>query len=220
MFTAIAAVGSDRTGCKTVCDLLAIPFDDATLPPGRSWLTSNAIYSALAAPSNIPQYATWEAVPNVIDLRPAVEVAEVGRQPNDMDELLSSPALTPKKVEEIATAYGLSLPEIPRSPVEQLEKTYQMDAVKPTAIREVVPTKNSFEDLPEPLNDVVRYIHSKGGEIAVSTLKDWGRTRRKNPLDSEAIDHSLIELMELHLISTFTPSEGKGEWIKWETGSG
>ncbi|MBM0745571.1 hypothetical protein JOY44_29565 (plasmid) [Phormidium sp. CLA17] len=213
MFTAIAAVGSDRTGSKTVCDLLAIPFDEATLPPGRCWLTSNAVYSALTAPSNIPQYPTWDAVPNVIDLRPGVEAVEVDSEPNDLEDLLSSPALTPKKIEQIADAYQLP------SPVEQLEKTYQMDAVEPTAIREVVPTKSSFEDLPEPLNDVARYIHSKGGELAVSTLKDWGRARRKNPLDSEAIDDSLIELMQLQLISTFTPSEGKGEWIKWETGS-
>ncbi|MBM0745446.1 hypothetical protein JOY44_28910 [Phormidium sp. CLA17] len=182
----------------------------------------------MAAPGNIPQFATWEAVPNVIDLRPGAEVAEVGSERNDMDELLAATALTPKKVEEIATAYGLPLPEMPRfpkgsgneSPVEQLEDSYRLNSIEPTVIHEVLPTKNSFDDLPEPLNDVARYIHSKGGELAVSTLKDWGRARRKNPLDSEAIDHSLIELMELHLLSTFTPSEGKGEWIKWETGSG
>ena len=214
MFTAIAAVGPDRTGCKSICDLLTIPFDEATLPPGRCWLTGNAVYPALQAPGNIPQYPTWQDVPNLIDLRPYAAAVEGGREPYDLEDLLASPALTPKKIEQIANAYQLP------SPVEQLEKTYQMDAVEPPAIREVVPTQNSFENLPEPLKDVARYIHSKGGELAVSTLKDWGRARRSNPLNSEAIDHLLIELMELHLISTFTPTEGKGEWIKWEAGSG
>ena len=214
MFTAIAAVGPDRTGCKSICDLLTIPFDEATLPPGRCWLTGNAVYPALQAPGNIPQYPTWQDVPNLIDLRPYAAAVEGGREPYDLEDLLASPALTPKKIEQIANAYQLP------SPVEQLEKTYQMDAVEPTAIREVVPTQNSFENLPEPLKDVARYIHSKGGELAVSTLKDWGRARRSNPLNSEAIYHLLIELMELHLISTFTPTEGKGEWIKWEAGSG
>jgi hypothetical protein len=213
VFTAIAAVAEDRTGSKSNCDLLAIPFDESTLPPGRCWLTDNAVYCALQAPGNIPQYPTWQDVPNLIDLRPYAAAVEVGTEQHDLEDLLASPALTPKKIEQIADAYQLP------SPVEQLEKTYQMDAVEPTAIREVVPTKNSFENLPEPLNDVARYIHSKGGELAVSTLKDWGRARRNNPLNSEAIDHSLIELMELQLISTFTPTEGKGEWVKWETGS-
>ena len=210
MFTAIAAVGSDRTGSKNICDLLAIPFDEAALPAGRCWLTSNGIYSALTAPSNIPQYATWQDVPNLIDLRPGVAVPEAGsNHASDMADLLASPALTPKKIEQIAEAYQLP------SPVEQLEKTYQMDAVEPTAICEVVPTKNSFEDLPEPLNDIARYIHSKNGELPVSSLKNWGKSRRNGSLNSEEIDHSLLELMELQLIETFTPNDSKGEWVRW-----
>ena len=223
MFTAISAVDSDRTGCKSVCDLLAIPFDEANLPAGRCWLTSNAAYPALQAPENIPQYPTWEAVPNLVDLRPGVAAVELPQvaplfSASDIDEMLASPALTPRKVEDIAKAYGLPLP-IERSPVERLDDSFKLNAVEPTAIAEVVPTK-TFDDLPDPLDDIARYIQSKGGELAVATLKDWGRAKRKNPLDSEAIDHLLIELMELHLISTFTPSEGKGEWIKWEAGSG
>ncbi len=209
VFTAIAAVAEDRTGSKSNCDLLAIPFDESTLPPGRCWLTDNAVYSALQAPGNIPQYPTWQDVPNLIDLRPYAAAVEVGTEQHDLEDLLASPALIPQKIEQIADAYQLP------SPVEQLEKTYQMDAVEPTAIREVVPTENSLEDLPEPLNDVARYIHSKDGELPISSLKNWGKSRRNGSLNSEAIDDSLLEMMELQLIETFTPHDSKGEWVRW-----
>ena len=112
----------------------------------------------------------------------------------------------------------------PKTQQQQLEDSYRLNAADEfqTVAKEVAPTPqtNNYEDLPEPLNSIARYIHSKGGKLSVATLKDWGRAKRKNPLDSEAIDHSLIELMEFHLISTFTPDEGKGEWIRWETGNG
>ena len=112
----------------------------------------------------------------------------------------------------------------PKTQQQQLEDSYRLNAADEfqTVAKEVAPTPqtNNSEDLPEPLNSIARYIHSKGGKLSVATLKDWGRAKRKNPLDSEAIDHLLIELMEFHLISTFTPDEGKGEWIRWETGNG
>ena len=169
-------------------------------------------------------------MPNLIDLRPSVEAVEAVEavelpkvaplfSASDIDEMLASPALTPKKIEQIAKDYGLPMPNIARSPVERLEDSFKLNSAEPTVIHEVAITQNPVDDLPDPLNDVARYIHSKGGELAVSTLKDWGRTRRNNSLNSEAIDHSLIELMELKLISTFTPIEGKGEWVRWETGN-
>ena len=77
-----------------------------------------------------------------------------------------------------------------------------------------MPTK-TFDDLPDPLDDVARYITSKGGELPISSLKNWGKSRRNGSLNSEAIDDSLLELMQLQLIETFTPSDSKGEWVRW-----
>ena len=133
---------------------------------------------------------------------------------SDIDEMLASPALTPRKVEDIAKAYGLPMPKMPRSPLERLEDSFKLNAVEPTAIAEVMPTK-TFDDLPDPLDDVARYITSQGGELPISSLKNWGKSRRNGSLNSEAIDDSLLELMQLQLIETFTPSDSKGEWVRW-----
>ena len=129
--------------------------------------------------------------------------------------MLASPALTPRKVEDVAKAYGLPMPKMPRSPLERLEDSFKLNAVEPTVIREVPVTQNSFDNLPEPLDDVARYINSKDGELPISSLKNWGKSRRNGSLNSDAIDDSLIELMELQLIETFTPHDSKGEWVRW-----
>ena len=156
------------------------------------------------------------AAPNPIDLR-AVELPKVAPlfSASDIDEMLASPALTPRKIEDIAKAYGLPLPNIERSPLERLEDSFKLNAVEPTAIAEVPVTQNLFDNLPEPLDDVARYINSKGGELPVASLKNWGKSRRNGALNSDAIDDSLIELMQLQLIQTFTPIDSKGEWVRW-----
>ena len=113
--------------------------------------------------------------------------------------MLASPVLTPKKIEDIAKAYGLPMPKMPRSPLEQLEDSFKLNAVEPTVIREVAVNQNPVDDLPDPLNDVARYIASKR-QAPISSLKNWGKSRRNGSLNSDAIDDSLIELMELQLI--------------------
>lgn len=84
------------------------------------------------------------------------------------------------------------------------------------SIKEVEPTPvDPIEALKEPLDDVARYILSKDGEVTVSTLKNWGKTRRKGALNSSEIEDCLLDLMALQRIETFTPLDSKAESVRW-----
>ena len=81
-----------------------------------------------------------------------------------------------------------------------------------TPIKEV--EISSADALPEPLNEMARYIISRE-ETTISALKNWGKTRRKGTLSSSEIEECLFELMELQLIETFTPLDSKAESVRW-----
>ncbi|MBM0745623.1 hypothetical protein JOY44_30045 (plasmid) [Phormidium sp. CLA17] len=215
MFTAIAAIGPDRTGCKNICDTLAIPFDETTLPPGRVWLTSNAVYSALVAPGNIPQYPTWEAVPNVIDLRPGVEVSEVGTsQASDIADLLASPNLTEVKIQQIRDAYKLETPNTQRCPVEQqaAHELTQIQEVHPTS----EPLKIDFdlEDVLLELRPIVDYSIKQNGFIKAIDVKR--NVKEFKSVSTEDIRNHFIGLAN----QGFGVSQGDGDFLKYSAFGG
>lgn len=85
MFTAIAAIGPNREGCEAICNLVEIPWRPDLLKVGqRFWITNNCYYPALTAPP-ISQYPSWDAVPNLVDLRP-----ENQRQPQPTPPAISN----------------------------------------------------------------------------------------------------------------------------------
>ncbi|MEX0272412.1 hypothetical protein AB3R30_25185 [Leptolyngbyaceae cyanobacterium UHCC 1019] len=203
MFTAIAAVGPDRAGSKSICDLLSIPFDEPTLPAGRVWLTSNAVYGALTAPSAIPQYATWQEVPNLIDLRPGAATPQATSHTSaDIDNLLSSPALTPKKIEQIANAYGLPLPKM---------------AEESTAIAEVPITQNidfDLDDVLPELRPIVEYSIKQNGFIKAIDVKR--NVAQFKSVSTEEIRNHFIGLVNVGC----GVSQGDGDLLKYSAFGG
>jgi len=97
----------------------------------------------------------------------------------------------------------------------KLEEAFKLSSAEPTQINEVGATSDPVGLLKEPLDEIGRYIISKGGEVEVSALKNWGRCRRKGTITSEEIQDCLLEMMEMSLIETFTPLDRKGEFVKW-----
>ncbi|MEX0272477.1 hypothetical protein AB3R30_25515 [Leptolyngbyaceae cyanobacterium UHCC 1019] len=194
MFTAIAAVGPDRAGSKSICDLLSIPFDEPTLPAGRCWLTGNAIYAALTAPCAIPQYATWQDVPNLIDLRPSAAMPQATSHTSaDIDNLLASPALTPKKIEQIANAYGLPLPKM-------AEESTAIAEVLPTEIAPIEALLIEYADDPKTAA-FLKWIASKpAGEIITREQIQSSYWAKQNGRDKATLDRVLIEAMSAHLL--------------------
>jgi len=192
IFTSIVAVGKDRESARQLCSQLELPFDTSEMGAGRYWITSAGNYPAVQAPQ-IPTYASWADVPNVFDLRPAVE--------------------------EIGATYDEPTPVYPveyqPTTKEKLEETFRIDA---TEKKEVEAIPDPVDLLEEPLNEIGRYIISRGGEVEVSALKNWGRGRRKGTITSEEIQDCLLEMMGMNLIETFTPFDRKGEFVKWVAG--
>jgi hypothetical protein len=207
MFTAIACIGSDREASAAICQPLGIPFDNSSLEPNkRYWLTSSNSFVALEAPKTVKQFSSWDAVRNVIDLRPTSEAEPEVETTKEVESLLIN-----------SQAEGVICEaKIPQPILEDSYRIKASDEFTSSAETTVSSCDRSTVDtLNEPLNDVARYILSKGGELPVSSLKNWGKTRRKGSLDSGEIEQSLLALAQLHLIETFIPMGTKGEWIRW-----
>lgn len=226
MFTAIVAVGTNnRESLSSLCQPLGIPFDESQLNQNtRYWLTSTGYSQALDAPANIPQYPNWSSVPNLIDLRPGALPSANDDGFGDVEGLLADVQLQEGEIQEkrsqsqlkgLQKALKLRDEDVAEIDRQRLEDSYKKNAPDEFAIAPQNDSQSIENSLSDPLDDVARYITSKGGELPVSALKNWGKTRRKGSLDSEAIEESLIELMNLQLIETFTPADSKGEWVRW-----
>lgn len=198
MFTAIVAVGTVREAIAGLCQPLGIPFDNSKLKPdARYWLTANEHYEALPFPQNVPTYPDWASVPNLIDMRPGMNDT-----PNQVDVLLAD-----VKEQENAAKPAIDIQDDPRTVAQKLEDSYKLNA------RDEFPfnTRTGLEDTHE---DVLVYLDSKGGEAPKGMVKNWAKSRRKGALDSTRIDEILINLVNLHLIESFTPEGTKGEWVR------
>jgi len=95
---------------------------------------------------------------------------------------------------------------------QKLEDTFRIGEIE---IKEVEAIPDPVELLKEPLNEIARYIISRGGEVDVRSLKAWGRSRKNGALLSGEIQDYLLEMMEMSLIEIFTHDDKKTEHIKW-----
>ena len=99
--------------------------------------------------------------------------------------------------------------------IQESQPSTKLNISESTQINEVEAIPLSVDLLKEPLNEIVRYIISKGGEVEISALKNWGKSRRKETINSGEIKGYLLEMMEMCLVETFKPANRKCEFVKW-----
>lgn len=204
MFTTIVALASDRAAAKELCTPLGIPYAPEQLKPNeRYWLTGNGHFQALPAPANIPQFPSWEAVPNLIDLRPGASALVGGESAIlELDDLLMG---EPAPVAVEPKPPMVREPTPPRSPVERLEQAYKLSA------------PDEFPDVPEYPSELhqklANYLQSKGEFPIRKIAQNWGHDKG---LSSEAIKDLLCDLITLGLIDTFSPPGTDAEWVRWK----
>lgn len=208
MFNSLVAASGDKAAdAKLLAHLLGIEVDVSLLQRGqRYWLTNRGLYGvpALSLEKVFPIVTSWSGS-NIIDLRPDEARGEVQFNPLGLEDLKSDfNQSRSESSEKVTSPHGRS-----RRPKVLLRSRFSSNS------SELLSNNSTIPALSEPLDDVARYILSKGGKLPIASLKNWGKTRRKGSLDSAAIDESLIQLMELGLIETFSPPETKAEWIRW-----
>jgi len=191
IFTSIVAVGSDRESARQLCSQLELPFDTSEMGTGRYWITSAGNYPAVQAPK-IPTYSSWAEVPNVIDLRPAVE---------EIEETLVYP------VEEIALPTQIHPVEYQLTAKEKLEDTFKLNSAELTQINEV-------EAIPDPIdllllnyaNDpktasFLKWVSAKpDGEIFTKGDVQGSYWAKKNGRDKETMEVALVEAINNFLL--------------------
>jgi hypothetical protein len=74
-------------------------------------------------------------------------------------------------------------------------------------------TRSRLDSLPtSDLKSLGVYLRKKGA-IAVRDLKkSWGKN---NSLNAEQVQELLLELINLHLIETFSDGTSRAEWVRW-----
>ena len=119
-----------------------------------------------------------------------------------------TPALTPKKIEQIADTYSLPLPEIQLSAKQQLEDVYKLNVAEPTVITEVEPTAIApieallIEYADDPKTAAfLKWIASKPtGEIITREQMQSSYWAKQNGRDKATLDRVLIEAINARLL--------------------
>ena len=198
VFNAAIAVAEKRDGLGDACKLLGITAPE-NLPPGRWWLTQSGQYAAIAAPE-FPTYPSWDAVPNLIDLRPDPAPVQTAAEPERKPEPQASAPPPPSKLYRPG-----------EEDREKLEKLFSLpDDFAPSPAPETAETVAPGSTL----DDVEAYIKERG-ECPVSAVKNWGKTRRKGALNSDEVEDLLTELVNFGRIESFHPDDSKAQWVRW-----
>lgn len=198
VFNAAIAVAEKRDGLGDACKLLGITAPE-NLPPGRWWLTQSGQYAAIAAPE-FPTYPSWDAVPNLIDLRP---------DPAPVQTVATEPERKPEPQASAPPPSKLFRPgDTDRATLEKLFSLPDDFAPSPA------PEKAETVEPNSELEDVANYVRGRG-ECPVSAVKNWGKTRRKGALNSDEVEELLIELTGQGKIESFYPDDSKAQWVRW-----
>ncbi|MEX0272600.1 hypothetical protein AB3R30_26160 [Leptolyngbyaceae cyanobacterium UHCC 1019] len=132
--------------------------------------------------------------PNLNNLRPGAAMPQVASHTSaDIDDLLNSPALTPKKIEQLANAYGLPLPKM-------AEGSTAIAEVLPTEIAPIEALLIEYADDPKTAA-FLKWIASKpAGEIITREQIQSSYWAKQNGRDKATLDRVLIEAMSAHLL--------------------
>lgn len=129
------------------------------------------------------------------------------------------PAPSPAPTKTVGSTVGpKQTPETQTSAPPPPTKLYEPGESDREMLARLFSLPPEIAEIPEvektELDDVEAYIKERG-QCAESSIKNWGKNRRKGALTSDDVDDILIELVNLGRIESFYPDGSKAQWVRW-----
>ncbi|MBW4696043.1 MAG: hypothetical protein KME27_30370 [Lyngbya sp. HA4199-MV5] len=137
-----------------------------------------------------------------------VELPQIERKITDFT-LWTQPATPAPPVSPPAPAAPSQTPDLRTQLVDFLKDCWQAEPPPD----ESASTRSRLDALPtSDLKNLGVYLRKKGQMTVRDVKKSWGKN---NGLNGEQVSELLLELINLHLIETFSDGTSRAEWVRW-----